>query len=124
MQATQVSEDASSWADLREQRSAFFARSGKLWRLSVPPATGPLDLEGDCLIDWGGAQRWYFTDQPAEEIRTIAAEAHGHATLFRGEGNDERFHPLPLALRQMQQKIKQAMDPQGVFDIYRMSRDG
>ena len=122
MQARQVSEDASSWVDLREQRSAFFARSGKLWRLSVPPATEPLDLDGDCLVDWGGAQRWYFTDQPTEKIRSIAAEANGHATLFRGESDDERFHPLAPVLQQMQQRIKQAMDPHGVFDFYRMSR--
>ncbi len=123
MQATLVSEDASSWADLREQRSAFFARSGKLWRLSVPPATKPLELDGDCLVDWGGAQRWYFTDQPTDRIRSIATGANGHATLFKGESGDERFHPLPPALRQMQQKIKQAMDPHGVFDMHRMGRD-
>lgn len=124
MQAGQVSEDAQSWTDLGEQRSAFFSRSGKLWRLSLPPATQPLELDGDCLVDWGGAQRWYFTDQPAEEIRSIAAGANGHATLFRGESDEERFHPLPPALQQMQKNIKQAMDPNGVFDACRISREG
>jgi len=121
LQAGEVNEDPETWRDLREQRSEFFAGPNDLWRLSLPPASGPLDLAGDCLVDWGGAQRWYRTGLPANEIREKAARAGGHATLFRGQSGSERFHPLPPALQQVQDRVKKAMDPHGVFNPHRMS---
>jgi glycolate oxidase FAD binding subunit len=53
-----VDDGAAFWADVREQRHAFFRDAGSLWRLSVPSATAPLVLRGEQLIEWGGAQRW------------------------------------------------------------------
>ena len=47
----------------------------------------------------------------------------GHATLFRGDSDYERFHPMAPALQRMQRRIKQAFDPDGLFNPYRMSRD-
>ena len=47
LQAKETGADNAFWADLREHRLAFFAQPGELWRLSLPPATGVLDLEGD-----------------------------------------------------------------------------
>ena len=123
LQADQVIENARTWLDLREQQMEFFTQPGGLWRLSIPAASDPLDLEGDCLVDWGGAHRWYRTQIPAETIREKAAGMGGHATLFRGTFGEERFHPLPPALRRMQEKVKQAMDPHAVFNPHRMSPD-
>ena len=42
------------WHDLREQRLPFFDGATPLWRLSVPPATPPMGLPGQWLVDWGG----------------------------------------------------------------------
>ena len=123
LQAERVDEDPQTWLDLREQLSEFFAGPGALWRLSLPPATEPIDLEGDCLVDWGGAQRWYRTSLPAREIRERLARMGGHATLFRGDSEEERFHPLAAGLERIHRRIKQAFDPRGVFNPYRMSRD-
>jgi glycolate oxidase FAD binding subunit len=123
LQAEHIREDPQAWLELREHRSGFFTRPGNLWRLSLPPATGPLDLGDDCLVDWGGAQRWYLASLPAEEIREQAARNGGHATLFRGETDGERFHPLPPAVEQVHTRIKQAFDPHGVFNPYRISRN-
>jgi glycolate oxidase FAD binding subunit len=123
MQARQVSEDPQYWWRLREHQSGFFTEPGELWRLSLAPASDPIDLGGECLLDWGGAQRWYRSPMPAEEIRGLAARNGGHATLFRGETDTERFHSLPPAMRRMQRKIKQVFDPHGLFNPYRMSRD-
>lgn len=116
-------EETALWSDLSEHRLAFFEKPGNLWRLSVPSATAQMDLAGDCLVDWGGAQRWYVTDQPAEVIREKARQAGGHATLFRGDDATETFQPLPPALRQIQERIRLALDPQGVFNPGRMYRD-
>jgi glycolate oxidase FAD binding subunit len=126
--ASRLSTDSCSaggadWDDLREHKLPFFRRAANLWRLSVPPATQLLDLEGDCLLDWGGAQRWCFTDEPVDRIREVAAEAGGHATLFRGDAGIEKFHPPAPALALMQTRIKQALDPQGVFNSGRINRD-
>jgi glycolate oxidase FAD binding subunit len=123
LNADHVSEDSQAWLELREHQAGFFNGPGDLWRLSLPPATEPLDLGGDCLVDWGGAQRWYRSLLPMEEIRELAARNGGHATLFKGATNGERFHPLPSALEQLHRRIKQAFDPNGLFNPFRMSRN-
>lgn len=108
------------WQDLREQRLAFFAGDAPLWRLAVAPATPPLALDAECLIDWGGAQRWTRTTAPAAEVRTVAARCGGHATLFRGGVRDAVFHPLPAPLLTLHRRLKQSFDPAGILNPGRM----
>ena len=109
------------WQALREQRLEFFdpARLGgaRLWRLSLPPTRPPLDLEGDCLLDWGGAQRWLISELTPEVVRRAAAEAGGHATCFRGPAPaDGRFHPLPPAMQVLHRRLKQVFDPRAILN--------
>lgn len=112
------------WQALRNQTLNFFTGDIALWRLSLPPATPPHELPGDCLIDWGGAQRWLRSAADADQIRAVAAAVGGHATLFRGATNDtEVFHPLQPALMAMQQRLKQSFDPDGLFNPGRLYRD-
>jgi glycolate oxidase FAD binding subunit len=108
------------WDQLREQRLAFFAGPHSLWRLSVAPATAPLPLNGDCLIEWGGAQRWYRCDLPATAVREHAAAAGGHATLFRNGDGDDVFQPLPAPLLALHRRLKQSFDPAGILNPGRM----
>ena len=106
---------------IREQRHEFFAGDAPLWRLSLPSATPPLELPGRQLIDWGGAQRWFRGEPAQEAIRRAAAEAGGHATLFRGGDRDtEVFQPLPPALMAIHVKLKQAFDPDGLLNPGRL----
>ena len=112
------------WQQLREHQLAFFSRERPLWRLSVPPATSPLPLEGDTLLDWGGAQRWLRSEQPANTIRSITASVGGHATLFRGGDPDgEIFHPLQPQLLALHRRLKQSFDPAGILNPGRMYRE-
>ena len=104
------------WEDLREHRLCFFDGDLPLWRISVPPASTPWEVLGKFLIDWGGAQHWYRTREPAEEIRRHAVAAGGHAVLFRGPTDVERFHPLPEAAERLQQRVKSAFDPLDIFN--------
>ena len=110
------------WTTLREQTLPFFTRAGEpLWRVSVPPGAAMASLDGDTLIDWGGALRWIRTGAPATEVRAAAERAGGHATLFRGgERTGEVLHPLAPAVRKLHEGLKAAFDPAGVFNPGRM----
>ncbi|WP_372522674.1 glycolate oxidase subunit GlcE [Sulfuricaulis sp.] len=105
------------WRELREHQRNFFHNDIPLWRLSVPPATAPLNLPGKWLIDWGGAQRWIKSDAPASAIQQEAEKAGGHATLFRhAKQNGATFHPLPARLASLHQNLRQAFDPDEIMN--------
>jgi len=117
---TVVENAAAFWERIREQRHAFFDGAAPLWRLSLPPATAPLDVPGTWLLDWGGAQRWLRSDADAETIRRAAGSAGGHATLFRGGERNDVFHPLPAALLGLHRALKRSLDPSGIFNPGRL----
>ncbi|KQV91047.1 glycolate oxidase [Massilia sp. Root351] len=118
-------EAAAFWASLRDQSHGHF-NGGALWRLSVPPAASSIILKGEQLIEWGGAQRWLKVDaaptaDTAQDVRRTVAAAGGHATLFRAD--DKRagaFHPPASAVAKINQRLKQAFDPAGIFNPGRM----
>ena len=112
------------WAGLREQTHDFFSGEQPLWRLSLPSTTAPLRLQDAQLIEWGGAQRWLRSSASAGEIRAVAAHVGGHATLFRGgDKQDEVFHPLAPAVKQIHRNLKSAFDPKGIFNPGRLIQD-
>lgn len=109
------------WTELRDQSNAYFSAAGTLWRLSVPSSTPPLALQGEQLIEWGGAQRWLRTDLPAAEIRDAASRVGGHATLWRGTDKSAgAFHPLAAPLARIHRNLKNEFDPSGIFNPGRM----
>jgi glycolate oxidase FAD binding subunit len=106
------------WRDLREQQLPFFRDHRPLWRLSLPPASAPLDLPGGWLIDWGGAQRWLTSDAPAVAVREAARRQGGYAVPFRNGPQDTAtatFALLDPALRALQARLQRAFDPCGIF---------
>ena len=113
------------WADLREQRLAFFAGDSALWRLSVPSMSAALDLPGEQLIEWGGALRWWKTAADATTVRACATA--GHATLFRADATTRAqtqvFTPLAPTLMQIHRALKAKFDPAGIFNRGRMYPD-
>jgi len=109
------------WAELRDQSNDFFSGDDPLWRLSLPSTTPPLALEGELLIEWGGAQRWMRTDLDAATIRGALARVGGHATLMRGGDKVVGvFHPLSDPLLRIHRNLKNAFDPAGIFNRARM----
>ena len=109
------------WQRLRNHRHGFFEHRGPLWRLSVASDAAPMNLEGDWLYEWGGAQRWLSGSAKAEDVRLAAAGAGGHATLYRSSGHrQDVFHPLSPGLMKIHQQLKSAFDPHGILNHGRM----
>jgi glycolate oxidase FAD binding subunit len=108
------------WNALRDHRLPFFDAS-PLWRLSVKSTTAPLALEGEQIVEWGGALRWLRGSPDAAAIRSAAARAGGHATLFHGEtAGVDVFHPLSPALQKLHRRLKDTFDPHGVLNRGRL----
>ena len=112
--------DASFWTRLNEHQLSFFDEGQPLWRLSLPNNTPELELPGEQLIDWGGAQRWIKSDAEASFIRTVVTEVGGHATCYSHGLVDSPFQPLPEALMRYQRSLKQQLDPRGIFNPGRL----
>ena len=126
------------WAGLREQTNPFFTSAGQLWRLSVPSVAGALVLEGEQLIEWGGAQRWLKlpaaasaadVSARASRIRASVRAAGGHATLFRkGDSTGDAaidagvpvFEPLAPAIARVHERLKASFDPAHIFNPGRL----
>ena len=113
------------WHQLDAHKLGFFSSEGQsLWRLSLPMMTPQLNLEGEWLIDWGGAQRWFKTQLPADVVRSEVESYGGHATLIRAtQETAEPFHPLPDTLKILHQKIKHSFDPKRILNPGRMYAD-
>jgi len=119
---------AAFWQGLRDHHDEFFvgarravAGGASLWRLSVPATTPPLALSGEQLVEWGGAQRWICTTAPAATLRQAAAAVGGHAMLFRATDKSAgAFAPLAPPLDRIHRELKQAFDPDGVFNPGRL----
>ncbi len=122
---------ARTWWNALRHCAHPMLKSARLWRLSVPDTTAPLDLPGEPLIDWGGAVRWYadetddMTKAGAEianlNIRAVAAAAGGTALCWRGPTPaNGRFHPLQPAVAAIHRKLKDRFDPHGIFNPGRM----
>jgi len=119
---------AAFWTGLRDQSDEYFVNAraaldagSTLWRLSLPPTAAPLALQGDGLVEWGGAQRWLSAALPAAAVRDAAAAAGGHATLFMGHDRSAGvFAPLKSPLDRIHRELKRAFDPDGVFNPGRL----
>ncbi|MEH6650804.1 MAG: glycolate oxidase subunit GlcE [Motiliproteus sp.] len=138
------------WCQLRDQTLPFFGTNSidavstvaadsaalesatayqrALWRFSVKPtADQPEAINGDWLIDWGGAQRWLRTISAAQrsmaEMETMAVAMAGQVSLYRGgDRSDEVMHRQTSALQAIQQRLKRSLDPSLVFNLGRLYR--
>lgn len=117
----EVDDGEQLWRNIKERCSSFFNTGQNLWRFSIASDVPPMDLAGDWLYEWGGAQRWLKSDADFDRIQAIATAAGGHATLVRSSGDRNRvFQPLSTGLLQIHKRLKQAFDPAGILNPERM----
>lgn len=118
------------WELCRNQQLPFFARPADpnlaLWRLSVAQTAPVLDLPSSPLIEWHGGLRWLWAPLDAAARLQAGAQAHGgNATLFiapfaqstRASGQFVIHDPAQMAI---QQRLKQSLDPKGIFNPQRL----
>ena len=126
------SQAGADWNACREQTLPFFSQpptpDACLWRLSVPQTTPAMDLPFDPLIEWHGGLRWLWAPaSAAARLRELAAQAGGHATLFRRAALTPVevgvFTPLAPVQSRIQQALKKQFDPAGILNPGRMAID-
>lgn len=116
------------WDACRDQTLPFFRPPAPdlcLWRLSVPQTAPVLKLPYPQLIEWQGALRWLWAPgNAASAIRSAVASVQGHATLFRvaadGAPGVHRFDAESPTLQAITRRLREAFDPQGLFNPGRM----
>jgi len=138
--ATELNEGVAEdfWNNLREQKISAFGNLGAdqtLYRLALPAACGPIAISGandEIIFEWHGQQRWIKA--PGDEatfaaIKAIANSHGGHATRFRQGANvDPSYQRFTLlteqahskALEAVQERLRSAFDPAGVFATKRL----
>lgn len=111
----------SFWLDLRDQKHDFF-QDHTLWRVSLPMGVETLGL-GPTLHEWGGALRWLSGDYDPSVLRAQIQALGGSVCLYKStEQNSDipAFDTLSPVLVQIQQRLKQQLDPADVFSLDRL----
>ena len=115
------------WLGIKNQNHDFFSASTlnndqQLWRCSHQTNT-PFYDDGDQLIEWHGALRWVKCN---EALYSVAESHSGHACLYpinQKNAHNDIFQPLASPLMKIQQRMKQAFDPENILNAGRLYSD-
>lgn len=123
------------WREIRDVAPYANVSHKPLWRVSIAPSTGhqlvaALRLEAgiDAFYDWQGGLVWMQmeADPEAERLRRyIKALGGGHATLMRASDRvraaTPAFQPESEAVAVLSLRIKEKLDPAGIFSPGKMA---
>jgi glycolate oxidase FAD binding subunit len=123
--------DNAYWLTISQFQHPFFEIAGlndtdsqdSIVAIDIPPATPPVDLPGELLIDWGGARRYLKTSESIERLRQIVEKSGGSATQLKGGNRVEFFHPLSPGLMSLHRRLKKSFDPKGILNPGRLYPD-
>ena len=122
------------WTAMRNADAHAEQDDALLWRISVSPTDGPQlaaalasTLEGSFTLDWSGGLIWLQLPADAN-CATVRAQVgmKGHAMLVRAPDDVKQmidvFEPQPAPLAALAGRTKQAFDPKGLLNPFKMSR--
>ncbi|WP_327752280.1 FAD-binding protein (plasmid) [Sphingobium sp. SJ10-10] len=124
-------DDADSlWA---EAMTAVGLKGAVRWQVHLPPRHAPelveslASLEIDWAMDWGGARVWIALDNEGEDVRAQAARLGGEAMLVSApaamRARVPALPPRAAGLIALEQRVRRAFDPAGVFSTGRFKED-
>ena len=120
-----VANDDQLWASIKDHTHEFFTQGvqshggeSSLWRISVADYVPAIDLDGEWLYDWAGAQRWLKTSESAERIFDAVAQHAGHATRYTANEDPSQpaFQPVKDPMRRLQSRVRDSFDPHRLFN--------
>lgn len=121
------------WRNVRDARFLAGGETENVWRVSIAPSKAAAWLErtgslaSRWFMDWGGGLIWFATNAPdaATTLRQANTALKAHATLIRAplsvRANVDVFEPQSEAVQKLSAGIKNAFDPDGLFNTGRMS---
>ena len=114
---------------LRVRDAAPLGRESTLWRAVIAPSSAESFLDeirlfsASWILDWAGGLVWLSYDGDSDLVRSAAARAMGHATLWRAPVEvrtvTSMFHPGQPPLARLEERVRRAFDPAGVFETGR-----
>jgi glycolate oxidase FAD binding subunit len=120
-------EGQACWDDLRTLSP--LGASSPLWRINIAPRRAAdliasmHGLAARCLFDWAGGLIWMVSEAEATIIRNAVSAEGGHATLIRAAASIRAsipaFHPQPAGITALEERVRRAFDPFGVFETGR-----
>ena len=102
------------WNSLRDQSHSFFHEAEKTWRFSVPSVAPAIPVAGECLLEWGGAQRWIKTEEPGERLVALALQNRGYARPLYC--HEHWLAGLSAPVRVIHERLKAEFDPMHLFN--------
>lgn len=127
------------WVSIRDVLPFADGSQKPVWRISVAPMQGHKvagdilsKADGEVFYDWQGGLIWLQladeNDANAALVRgAVMAHGGGHATLIRASETvravTPAFHPEAPPVAALSARIKNAMDPDGLFNLGRMIFD-
>jgi glycolate oxidase FAD binding subunit len=125
---------ATLWQEIRDVQ--LLPANDQLWRFSVTPSEASnvaqhmrREVPGvKTMYDWAGGLIWLSMppreDAGHEIARTAIRDVGGHAMLIRADANVRGqvpvFQPQTKAVADLSRRIKEALDPHGIFNPGRM----
>ncbi len=128
-QSNSLSEiDALRWQTVSQFEHPFFTQpdidkarpQNSICSIDLAPATPPVDLPGEQLIDWGGARRYLKTELDIKAVRQSIEKLGGSVSLLKGGERSAFFHPLNPGMMSLHQRLKKSFDPKGIFNPGRL----
>lgn len=113
-----LSDSAEFWDSIQQQSHVFFNPQHPVWRVIVPASTPELELEHKqhSLIDWCGGLRWIHADHITQTDFIHIDNMGGYIENHRGGPATNPSDLMTELQKQMHKKIKQAFDPQRLFN--------